>query len=239
MSRRVSKVELTLFPFLSVLAGLIAVLMLFLIVSVSTRVFAGMQSDTFGAGNQPADDGVDNETYAQIERQVEQLRRKLSERLAKQDRLARRQQELAALLDSKRQELGDAAPTRGGRSEGIRLGQSAPVVMVPQAGGGESVSQKPVFIEVSASGFVIHPEAKAIDATADENGSVTIPSDLANVLAEVHRRKGTHYIVFLVHPNGTAAFRSVISHIAAKHDGMNVGWEPFSREWVLAAGEAK
>lgn len=226
---------MTLFPFLSVLAGLIAVLMLFLIGSVSTRVFDTLQSRAVSDARVAVDESVDAESYEELQRRLEQLRAQVQNRIAHQQQLAREQQHLSALLEAKKNELGEMAPRKRTRVERTKLGELEPVVMAQLSSGGASVREKPVFIEVSAAGFVAHPDDKVIPATADADGEVAIPSALSAIIADVHRRKETHYLVLLIHPNGAAAFRAVLAHVGDHHGDMNVGWEPFSREWVLKA----
>jgi hypothetical protein len=235
MSRRSNALKLTLFPFLSVLFGLIAVLMLFMIMTLSTRVVADAEQMRRLSAHTPLDEGLDPETFDQLQRRFEQLRQQLAQRRNERAELMRKQQELLDLLEAKKNELLVAVPVDPLGHTGVVLGAPAPINMVPAQG--LTINEQPIFVEVSSAGYVVHPQRKTFGAIVIVDGTYEVSSDLASFLADVDRRKATHYLVFLVHPNGAAAFHGIFGHLVQHYAEVKVGWEPFSRDWILLAKE--
>jgi hypothetical protein len=244
MARRRVNVDLTLFPFLSVLAGLIAVLMLFMIVTVSTRVLAG--EDQAARARQPRreenktaePDGIDAENYDRLQVELNRLTELLVQRQSEHEALRGSVEQLKDLLEAKQAEL--LVPAAGGRRMGVRLGEPTPVKVIPARG--HVVTKKPIFIEVNASGYVVHPEQRTYrpvdrqpaQASARKKSAAVADPELAKFLAGVAKKSNEVYLVFLVHPNGASAWRGIAEYVREHHQ-LDMGWEPFSREWLLIA----
>ena len=237
MPRRRAKLELTLFPFLSVLSGLIAVMVLFMIVTISTRVIS-VESVQVGeakpgeTGEPAIPDGIDPETHAELERDIGKLEAILARRLKERDELRLELREIRALLEAKEMELEKSAAAAKA-PPGLALGEPAPVRMIP-ARGADGVERKPVYIEVNSTGYLVHPEKKVFPIAPGPK--VEVPAGLKSVMAEIAQKADTHYPLLLIHTDGAEAFQSLLIHVRLNHPGLNLGWEPFSREWLLDAG---
>jgi hypothetical protein len=237
MPRRRVKLELTLFPFLSVLSGLIAVMVLFMIVTISTRVISvesgrvegTMPGAPAAASGEVIDEGIDPETYAELERDIAKLEAILAKRLRERDNLRLELREIRDLLDAKGFELEKSAAAAKPRP-GLALGEPVPVRMIP-ARGADGIERKPVFIEVSSTHYVVHPDNKTFAIAPGPK--VEVPAGLKSVIVEVARKAETHYLLLLIRTDGAEAFQSLLIHVRLNHPNLNLGWEPFSREWLL------
>lgn len=242
MARRRAKLDLTLFPFLSVLSGLIAVNVLLMIVTVTTRVIdaEGEAADLDGGGGNAdapvAAAGIDAASYDQLDRQIRAAEAELAKHRAVQTELHIRLRDLAALIAAKEIEL-DRALAPVAPKTGVRIGEPTPVKMIP-APSPDGVVRKAVFIEVSATGYVVHPKRTEFPVGEKKPGTpgADLPAGLKAALAEIAGRGDNSYPLLLVHPSGADAFQDVRRHIRRAHPGLNVGWEPFSREFLLDAG---
>lgn len=244
MPRRRAKLDLTLFPFLSVLSGLIAVNVLMMIVTVSTRVIsteAEAASPEAADGNANPDApiapaGIDAASYEQLERQIRAAEAELANRRAAHTDLHIRVRELATLIADKEREL-DRALAPVAPKTGVRIGEPTPVEVVPGPSP-DGVVRKPVFIEVSSTGYVLHPEKREFPAEPKRPGAdgAEVPAGLKQALADIAARRDNSYPLLLIHPSGSDAFWDLLVHIRLTHPGMNVGWEPFSREFLLYTG---
>ncbi len=243
MARRRVKVELTLFPFLSVLAGLIAVLMLFMIVTVSTRVIAAEEKAAKSSSRKTeinktgAEDGIDLENYELFRQEVDRLAGLLAERQREHEALRVNVEQLEDLIESKKDEF--IRPARGARRVGVKLGEPTPVSVVPARG--HAGTKKPIFVEVSATGYVVYPDKTAYRTVEKKRvqGKERLVADpdpqLAKFLAGVGKQSKSTYLVFLIHPNGAAAWRNLMEFLFEHHPQVDTGWEPFSPDWLLIA----
>jgi hypothetical protein len=239
MPRRKAKLDLTLFPFLSVLSGLIAVMVLFMIVTLTTRVIRSDADQSLAGGGPSAGkapgrpgDGIDADSYKLLDAQIRVREAELKKRLDAREEIRLQLRELAAALDAKKleRERAKAADPQ----TGVRLGEPTPVKMIPSRGPGPQ--KKPVFIEVSSSGYVLHPEKTSYPlGEGKRGGGLDVPAlhpDLARALAAI-ARDGDRYPLLLIHPNGAEAFQALQVHLILTHPKLDVGWEPFAREWLL------
>ena len=112
MTRRRSQVEISMFPFLSVLCTVIGVLVLFIVLILSTRVVAENEKYQFTeehtrevkAGREDVTwEGVDPEFYAAIEAELARLDVALADRIRQRDDL---QAKLAGRLSAQVWYLG-------------------------------------------------------------------------------------------------------------------------------------
>ena len=243
MARRKAKLDLTLFPFLSVLSGLIAVNVLLMIVTISTRVISpeieAVQPEA-GEGGDAADDaaavanGIDAATHAQLESQITVREAALEERRIQRAEIRLQMREIASLITAKEIELQQnqalAVPKIG-----KRIGEPTPIRVIP-AKSPDGIVRKAVFIEVNSTGYIVHPEKTAfpIDpAKKTPKGELEVPAGMQKVFAELAASKDNRYPLFLIHPNGANVFQAALEFVSQKHRGLKLGWEPFSRELLL------
>jgi hypothetical protein len=246
MGRRKAKLDITLFPFLSVLSGLIAVNVLFMIVTISTRVSSPEPEPSALPGGEGTDDseavpdGIDTGSYEQLEKQIGEVEAALNARRAARNEIRLRLRELEAMIRSKEIELTRSAEAARPKT-GERFGEPTPLRIVP-AKDSDGVVRKGVLVEVSANGFILHPEKKEyrVDPAKMNNDPLLfaplllIPEDFDKALAEMRTSADNRYPIFLVHPSGALTFRSVKHHIEQRHKPLRMGWEPFSREFLVA-----
>lgn len=242
MPRRKAKLDLTLFPFLSVLCGLIAVMVLFMIVTISTRVISNTAVPEPGGapaapGQNRPEEGIDGDDFRRLDARVQELEGVLAEKARARDELRRELDRLAALVEAKKR-ASDAAAAR---PAGVRLGEPTPVKMIPKRDPA-APNRTAVFIEVNSTGYVVHPVKTTFELlpAAGKGGggkAARVPPGLAKLI-EGMGRAGDRYPLLLVHPNGVEAFDAVLDfHTDLKRrspgSDLNIGWEPFAREWLL------
>ena len=243
MARRKAKLDLTLFPFLSVLSGLIALNVVLMFVTISTRVIspeaeAPLPETT--EGGDAADDalvvpnGIDAASYEQLERLIKEQEAKLEKSRAERTELRLKLREIASLIKEKEIEL-DRSQVHTAPKTGTRIGEPTRLKMIP-APSPDGIARKAVFIEVNSTGYTVHPEKVefTIDATKKGPlGEVMMPEGLKKVLAEIAASRDNRYPLLLIHPNGADAFEGIQIYLEKTHESLKVAWEPFSREFLL------
>lgn len=232
MARRPpAQIELTMFPFLGVLCGMIGVFVLFLIIIISTRAVGGAQAPL--PDSPPKDDlnpnagDLDEQEYRRLEQQIASVATKLVERQSELLRLQSLESELQSLLDQKRDE---AIPSDDGEGAiGVELDPPQDVEMIPDPA--FRVDKQWIPIEIMAEGYIVHYQGNASRHALEEaNGD---DSNLTRVIDQVDARRNQEYLLLLVHPNGAAASDSLRKLIDLRYEDLNRGWEPFSKEWLL------
>ncbi len=236
--------EVSLFPFLSVLCCIIGVMTLLFISVLSTRAVEFVEPrpeapPETGDGRR-VEDGIDAASHARFQREVERLGAVLAERQRERDELEQSIKELEDLVEHK-QNLFVKVPSRKGR-DGARLGEPEPVRVVREEG--FAVRHRPILVEVKAEEFIVHPGkvayARFRAVGAGPNKKDVPDPKLKEFLAATHKKRNEEYLVLLIHESGTQAFRSLAGYISDQHKGLEIGWEPFSREWeVLIEQQAK
>jgi hypothetical protein len=244
-SRRQSKVECSMFPFLSVLCTLIGVLMLFMLLVVTTRAVDIQESRAEAVPPPPAppppppkrhdpeSTGVSEETFQRLEQRVKELAATFAQRAAERDALLAKVAELEDVLASKEDEVLERQ-TGSGKLPGIRLEKPDDVEFVPVKG--SSLVKRARFIEVRASELVIQPEGKTHAASeVDQAGS-----PLRQFLKRMDARREKEYLLFLIHPNGVPLFQRLDAMLRKEFPGkdpqksrIDMGYEPFSEGWLL------
>lgn len=236
--RRKSKVVLSFFPIISVLSALIAVLMMFIIVTLGTRVIdteigAARAKSPFGAGSRgpgpgsvEEESGLDKERYLLLQQMVDELAGLLAQRRRERVQLERKQQELIDLIESKKTELLVVSKPDGMR-RGVQLGVPLPVDVVPSKE--VTVTKMPVLVEVKAEGYVHHrkdTEGKHVqdhypplvkETIKDKGGPKDVYRPAPKLKAfidrvDTNRRK--EYLLLLLHPNGVENYRSIRTFLA-------------------------
>ncbi len=243
MPRRTNRIEISLFPFLSVLCAVIGVLVLFIVLVLSTRVV--VQEEYFQRreehSRQPRlgrpealEEGIDAATYETLREELERLSDQLEARQRDRDELTRTLRSLEDLIETRKTELllprGHLRPQEFDRPE--------PVAVIPDTD--FEVTLRPNLVEVSVDGYTLHPSREHFPPFEAEESSGsrarTRPCrEMAGFLREKNRRRAQEYLVLLVHPNGVEAFVDLRSYLAQEFPDLNLGWEPFSRQWLLTS----
>jgi hypothetical protein len=238
MPRRKSKVEFTLFPFLSVLSGLIAVNVLLLIVVIGTRVIdPDGETPEAGEGGDAAEDaqvvpnGIDAESFKQLERQILTLEAALEKRRSERNAIRLKLRDIEGLIATKEVEL-DRSKEYAAPKTGERIGEPVRKRIIPRTDA-DGILKNPVFIEVSSTGFIVHPSKTAFPFEPKKDGKAEPPEGLKTLIAGIAKDSKDRYPLLLIHPNGAEAFECLGNYILRTHKGLNIGWEPFSREWLL------
>jgi hypothetical protein len=242
MPRRRSKTDVSMFPFLSVLCCVIGILILFIVLVLSTRVVveeekykeieAHQRKQRSGKPDVLAE-GIDPVTYRALEGELRRLQELLEERKTKRDELRERLATLEELLQLKKDDV--FVPAKVVRAP--EFDKPEPVAMVPDQG--VKVDLRPHFIEVSLQGYIVHPDKEVyppLQATSAESAGAgkKISPGLDKILQQINSRRKKEYVVFLIHPNGVEAFFELRGYLSEKYAEVQMGWEPFSREWVMA-----
>jgi hypothetical protein len=256
MARRsASPVEMTMFPFLSVLCATIGVLMLFLIAVIVTRTFGAAKPLPVGPGAvepkppEPEVAAVEDAEYRRLSARIHDLAQRLGQRLDQRDQLQRSVVELQNLLASKEDAI-ELPPASGGENGGRvvhgPLASKTPVF--PELDTTVRINKEPICVEVQAEGFVVHPEKKKYSvADLDRQGSPFV-----RFLQKVDETGNRKYLLLLIHPNGAATYTKLRKYLLKNMNKtirkdvipgfswleitisrIDLGVEPFSLDWLL------
>ena len=266
MARRRSKLELSLFPFLNILFGLIAVLILhiFFIMQMGnvegSAIGRAAQLGRWGEGGEQLEQQlVDRLRSLEKRRNTAQIQRRQAEAELEQRRL------LVELRKSQ-----DLIAAAGKGTTGVPIG--APVRkewrMIPITSGGGDNLKKPILVEVCADGYVVHHFEGNHHRATTLNGMQAIPSTkpgdpprafqadakLKVFLDGIDSSKKDRYLLFLIRPEGIESY-SRISQYCVEHyptrlsknlrknlsptQFFDFGYEPFSNQWLLVGEAAK
>lgn len=268
MARGRGKVEVSLFPFLSVLCCMIGVFMLFLVIILSTRVIEAQDQTRQAAkkarqkaaqGSEKPDDGqsIDAETYRALDEQLTELAGQLATKQAEQDELTRRLQALQTLLETKRDELSLAQLAGEGR-RALALDEPDPVRPVPDLR--FRVTKKPVFVEIQLDGYLVQPEKTLYPPLTKKRvgkeDHFTASPELRQFLEQVDRDRQEKYLLFLVHPNGIDGYWAMRKYLNQEFQvkteipqgdriliitksRIDMGVEPFSVDWQFFAEQSQ
>jgi hypothetical protein len=267
MARRRTKLELSLFPFLNILFGLIAVLILhiFFIIQMS-----GVEGSAIGRARLGGGQDGDEE----LEQRLSERLRNLKEQIHKVDR-QRNQAEAdleqrRLLVELRRLQEKDLIPGAGKGTAGVPIGAPAPAKwrMVPITSGGMDNLKEPILVEVTAESYIVHdfsanplPKTKlpAIPApprtkTGDREQPLQAKPQLVEFLTNIDRNKSRRYLLFLIHPEGIDSFKRIKQYCNDHYSTpfseklprkpspfqlFDIGYEPFSDHWLLVGKAAK
>lgn len=248
--RRSADIELSMFPFLSVLCVVIGILMLFMIVIISTRVIGAEQSaellpppPTVQSALDESDSegpGVPEEQYQQKNDEIQRLARQLLSQQKQCQELHQLRAQLETLIALKKDEieLGQTDP-RGART-GRGIGLPEKVKVIPDAK--VRVLKEPILVEVNAEGFLVHPQKTEyrVEELQQRN------SPLQKFISGVDQQRRKQYLLLLIHPNGIVTYETLRKHLLENHNEtvtmgryrvtksrIDLGYEPFSRNWQL------
>ncbi len=259
MSRRQpAGLEVSTFPFLSILFAVIGVLTLFLAGIVITRAIPGDEPPPprpsvvpGGGGGEVHEPCLPKDECVACKAQVDALAKQLLQHTAEYNRLAKLKTEVEAYIQAKEDEVA-------GIVGGDRVVQGEPLTyihgvhMIPDQGGDSTFRKKAVLVEVKAEGFVVHPE-KRLYAVADLDRT---GSPMATFLAQIDRKRASQYLLLLVHPNGVATYEKLRKYLLKNFNEtirediipgrswleitksrIDLGVEPFSDDWLLIGSE--
>jgi hypothetical protein len=257
MPRPRAKIELTLFPFLSVLAGLIAVMMLFMMITLGTRVIgeesegeqaraAEPKPETNLSDDEKSDDtdaGIDETRWQALNDEINKLTADLIQRRNQHVELARSVEQLEALVELNKNQM-DLKPPQV--TAGKVLGAPRQVEVVP-AKGDFKFYKKAHYVEVTAAGYLLYPDKTLFPPVqrreAASGDTFTVDPKLSAFLDSVSAKRKKEFIVFLVHPSGTTVFNSMLRYLDQRYPLVNnpsaefdTGWEPFPQGWVYVPG---
>lgn len=232
MRRRTSEIEISMFPFLSVLCAVIGILMLMIIVIIGTRVIqaqpaqgsAGDGKDENKDAGQP---GFDKAQHRDFQLRIQELEGRLDRHRAEYRQIALMHARLQELLETK--ELEGLLTNR---RLGTSLDKNDLVHVVPDTR--VKFDLKPICIEVRAATFVVHPEKR--DYALDELEKSDSP--LQQYLKTVFRKCGSEYLVFLVRPGGVRAVDSMRTYLNETYQGaIRTSLEPIPDDWEITQPE--
>lgn len=261
MPRQRSKIELNLFPFLSVLCGLIAVLILMIINTLQSGR-ADASSIRGELLKKPAEAGPSAKEERELERRKAQLRTELQTKQARAAELEERIRQYQLTLELRKRQ--DLVPAAGSTTVGEPIGAPVPkrYRMMPLQEGQADVPKSPILVEVTASQYLVHAEAGGprtpYNAIPLDPATKEPRPDRAVVafLDSVNQNRRSKYLLLLVHEDGVAACDALRAYCRANFpvvgteradqlssplDLFDLGVEPFSNDWVMlgAEGEAE
>lgn len=225
MARRDSKIAVDLFPFLSVLCCMIGVLMWYIVGILSTRVIEA-EDDVRASAKQTqgigpnGEEQIDEATYQELMRQADALEETVRDRQQARQELQAKIEQLQALIEAKQDEL--AAQRLLARRDPIKLDEPDPVRPVPDER--FSVGKQPVYVEISAEGYLFQPESRkfpSIEKRAagskkpemmmrgERKADEYVASDeLHKFVEEIDKQHERRYLLLLIHPNGVENYHS-------------------------------
>jgi hypothetical protein len=251
---------LSLFPFLNILFGLIAVLILHIFFIIQGSVTEGSaKGRAERAGRNP-------EVSQELERGLYERSRTLRDQVAaaeRQRRQAEAELEQRRLLLKLRQRQ-EKMPAAGRGTAGVPIGAPAAAEwrMIPITKGGIDNDKSPILVEVCAEGYVVHEFRGKTHETKKLPGLPALPPTkpggpqpspiaepkLREFLDSVNSRRRDQYLLFLIRPEGIESFRLIrryceehfptrlsenLPRNASPSRVFDFGYEPFSDKWLL------
>jgi hypothetical protein len=246
MRRSRSQLDISMFPFLSVLCTVIGVLMLLLLLVISTRTIKAAKHDSQirpGDGKTPGLPLADQEALRADLRalgvRVDASQAELSKLLAQRDRL---KEFLALQRDRLRLQKGSGILTDAGLNPEEKVDFAA-----------RNSGKPPRFIEASLDGFIVHPEKtfyprNELPAPQDTFDFTAKPSSpMQELLAKYYDQRDRISLIILVRENGVKSHDRLHGYLCRKYphpessmlSQIDLGWEPFSDRWVLTSAKLK
>jgi biopolymer transport protein ExbD len=253
---RTSNVELNLFPFMSVLICVMGILMFFLIVIVSTRVFVfEPKSPTppptpyTGEEGQPvAGPAIPAKQYAAVDLDIRRLTVRLAQREQERQELQIACDRLEDAITAVEDDVKFSDNPSDNRQRGAILGKPEPVTIRMDPGDTRAATTKrPVFVEVQADKFVVHPQKTEYPAAQLANPH----SALRKFLDRVDRAREREYLIVLLHPAGVSTYGALrrclrdnyfetVQHgiDSLQKTRIDIGVEPFSWDWLYVPNKS-
>lgn len=260
--RRSQGANVDMFPFLSVLCSVIGVLMLFMMITISTRVIEAEQPTRLPpdlqSNEKGVEDGIKQQEYRQLELEITRLDGLLKGRHDERDEVARHIQELQVLLRQKRELLAQPDVKR---KKPVVLDRREKVQMIPT--NAATIGLTPVYVEVTRKGYLVQPGRTFYPAIVrlgeGKNISVSVVPKLASFVGSF-TSKPRQFLVFLIHPNGAETYENMDLYIRLHHSQvkevervptgngkvlvrsrlvpkLKYGKEPFSIDWEFIRGK--
>lgn len=104
---------------------------------------------------------------------------------------------------------------------------SQEVTIVARSEEGDNRLKSPHYIVCQADGVVVHPNQEFIPEQQIGQGD----SALAELLAQIRRRRESEYLIVAVRPNGIEVFKKVRDLVEGQ--GIDIGYEPIDQDWEL------
>ena len=108
---------------------------------------------------------------------------------------------------------------------------SQEVTIIAQTEEGFNSAKSPHYIVCQEDGVVIHPSQEFVP----EQQIGTENSALAELIAQISRRKNSEYLIVAVRPNGIEVFKKVRDLVEGQ--GIDIGYEPIDQDWELKVQE--
>lgn len=259
--RRSPGAGVDMFPFLSVLCSVIGVLMLFMMITIGTRVIDAEQRATrppdLQSNKKGIEDGIKSDEYRRLELEITRLDGLLRARNDERDEVDKMIRELLVVVRQKRELL---AQPDAKRKKPVVLDRREKVQMIPT--NAATIGLTPVYVEVTRKGYLVQPEKlffPAIERFGEgKNTRVTADRELAAFVGSFTRRP-KEFLVFLIHPHGIEAYENMEIYILKNHSKpkeirrvrvgdkvlvqsrlvptLKYGKEPFSKDWEFIRGE--
>ena len=247
MSRSTTSTDVNLLPFQGVLCAVIGILMLLLVAALTTRAVGTLEAGRDGEGGTSGrgeTGGIEDAQYAALEEQIRKLNAEFSHRsneLAELRSAAMRLEELIQVRKDAEQ-LGLTDPEDV--YPGLVLRQPTEVQAVPAPGRADK--RKPIPLEVTDRGCVIHVRPRAIVVDDPLRNEPVLRSFLEGVL----RNRDQQYLLLLVRPNGVETYRRLRTYLEDRFGSdvlaqgqrvrkikFDLGVEPFDHDWLLVVPE--
>jgi len=265
MARRTSKVELSLFPFLNILFGLIAVLIIHIFFIIQKNAVEGSAIGRARAGPERAG-GEEQERLLSDQLQT------MVNRLADLDRQRQRAEadleQRQLLLELRKQQ--DLMPAAGRGTAGVPIGAPVPKQyrIIPITGGSADNTKRPILVEVCADCYIVYDFSektpkktklpvipnRASTKPGEDAPPLEVKPQLKEFLDKVDRAKKDQYLLFLIRPEGIASWELIRDYCIQRYNTrlspkakqprrpsssqfFDFGYETFSDQWLLL-GEA-
>ena len=207
---------------------------------------ARLEPGTLGDGEEHLSD----EEYKDLAQQIDDLEQNVRDRQRARAELQAKIDQLQALIEAKQDEL--AANQLQVKRDPIQLDEPEPVRLVPDLTG-FTVTKKPIFVEISAAGYLVQPAGRqfpAIEKHEPKKGQAaettfSASAELMAYLKTVDAERDKKYLLLLLHPSGTEAYQNlrgflfqefnevipINPFLGRKVIRINLGVDPFSRDW--------
>src|SRR5271157_2576874 len=153
MARRTSKVELSLFPFLNILFGLIAVLIIHIFFIIQKNAVEGGAIGRARAGLERAG-GEEQERLLSV--QLQTMRNRMADLDRQRQRAEADLEQRQLLLELRKQQ--DLIPAAGRGTAGVPIGAPVPKQyrIIPITGGSADNTKRPILVEVCADCYIVY-----------------------------------------------------------------------------------
>ncbi|HEU4560760.1 MAG TPA: hypothetical protein VFS20_23110 [Longimicrobium sp.] len=107
------------------------------------------------------------------------------------------------------------------------LGSRRSITLVALSDVGQNERLIPRYVEVTGEGVILHPGGELVPMS--QVGGRGTP--LAELLAEVERKRDREYVIVALRPSGYPNFSRVRQQV--ENRGIQIGYEPIDEGWTL------